>query len=114
MIIEQIAKVCHEVNREYCKAIGDDSQVIWEAAPEWQKDSAVKCVTIHLQHPEEGPEASHYYWLNEKLNSGWKHGLKKDPEKKEHPCIADFECLPVEQQAKDYIFRAIVHALRDL
>lgn len=114
MIIEQIAKVCHEVNREYCKALGDDTQYIWDAAPSWQKDSAIKGVTMLLQNPKAGPEATHESWAKEKLADGWKHGITKDPEKKEHPCLVDFECLPVEQQAKDYIFRAIVHALRDL
>ena len=32
--IELIAKVCHDVNRAYCKSVGDDSQVSWEDAPD--------------------------------------------------------------------------------
>lgn len=36
MTIEDVAKVCHDTNRVYCKAIGDDSQPTWENAPEWQ------------------------------------------------------------------------------
>jgi len=27
--VEAIAKVCHEVNRWYCKALGDESQPEW-------------------------------------------------------------------------------------
>ena len=38
---EQIARVCHEVNRAYCRAIGDESQPAWEDAPDWQQRSAV-------------------------------------------------------------------------
>lgn len=38
---EQIARVAHEVNRAYCKALGDDSQEVWELAPQWQRDSAI-------------------------------------------------------------------------
>ena len=29
------------------------------------------------------------------------------------PCMVPFADLPAAQQAKDYIFRAIVHAMRD-
>lgn len=32
MTIEQIARVCHEVNRAYCESMGDTSQVPWEDA----------------------------------------------------------------------------------
>lgn len=30
----QIAQVCHEVNRAYCQALGDDSQPAWDDAPD--------------------------------------------------------------------------------
>lgn len=39
--IEEIAKVCHEANRGYCKALGDDSQLPWDEAPQWAKTSAI-------------------------------------------------------------------------
>lgn len=53
--LDKIARVCHEVNRAYCQALGDNSQPAWEDAPAWQR----------------------------------------------------------EQQAKDFIFRAVVHAMKD-
>jgi len=37
--IEDIARMCHQINKSYCEAIGDYSQVDWENAPEWQKQS---------------------------------------------------------------------------
>lgn len=111
MTNEQIAHVCHEVNRAYCQALGDNSQKAWEDAPEWQRSSAINGVEFHRDHPEAGPEASHETWLKEKLENGWKYGEVKDPDQKTHPCITSFHNLPVSQQAKDYIFRAIVHAL---
>ena len=106
-----IAKVCHEANRAYCAAIGDTSQVPWEEAPDWQKQSALNGVRYHLQHPGSTPADSHQSWLAEKERDGWKHGPVKDPEKKEHPCFVPYEQLPKEQQAKYYIFLAIVRAL---
>ena len=109
---EQIACVCHEVNRAYCQALGDNSQPSWVDAPEWQRSSAINGVQFHLANPDAGPDHSHIEWLKEKEATGWKFGPVKDPEKKEHPCFVPYDQLPVEQKAKDYIFRAVVHALK--
>lgn len=108
---EEIARVCHEVNRAYCEALGDFSQPSWENAPDWQKESAMLGVELHLPGIA-GPEESHVSWLDQKVRDGWKYGPIKDPDKKEHPCCVPFVELPVEQQAKDFIFRAVVHALK--
>ncbi len=110
-MIEHIARVCHEVNRAYCLALGDNSQPSWEDAPQWQRESARMGVDLHLCG-DFGPEAWHRSWMQQKADDGWKYGPVKDPEKKEHPCMVSFDELPKEQQAKDYIFRAVVHALR--
>ena len=110
---EQIAKVCHEVNRAYCLALGDNSQVPWDDAPDWQKESAALGVDLHINNPEAGPEASHVSWMNQKLADGWVWGPYKDAAAKTHHCIVSFSELPPEQQAKDFIFRAVVHALAE-
>ena len=112
MNIEQVARVCHEVNKAYCEALGDSSQKAWEDAPQWQKDSAVLGARLHIEHPEAGPEASHESWMAQKLADGWVYGIVKDEVAKTHHCLVPFDQLPREQQAKDYIFRAVVHALR--
>lgn len=108
---EQIARVCHEVNRAYCQSLGDMSQPSWEDAPQWQRDSAMLGVKLHTEN-NVGPEASHESWMAQKIAEGWVFGPKKDPEAKTHHCIVPFDMLPREQQAKDFIFRAVVHALR--
>ena len=112
--IEEIAKVCHEANRGYCKAIGDNSQLPWDEAPQWVKTSAINGVCFHLDNPNAGPSGSHENWLKEKEKDGWKYGATKDPEKKEHPCFVPYDQLPKEQQAKDYIFTSIVKTLSSL
>lgn len=109
--IEQIARMAHEVNRAYCQALGDDSQPAWEDAPEWQKQSAIAGVELHLKG-DHGPEASHEAWMAKKVADGWVYGEKKDPDAKTHPCLVPFDQLPREQQAKDYLFRGVVHAAR--
>jgi hypothetical protein len=107
---ESIARVCHEANRALCIAFGDQSQLTWEQAPQWQRESAIKGVQFHIDNPNAGPEASHTAWMADKLAAGWTWGSTKDPEAKKHPCLVQFHELPPEQQAKDHIFRAIVHA----
>lgn len=112
MRAEQIACVAHEVNRAYCQALGDNSQPAWEDAPQWQRDSAMLGVNLHTES-NVGPEASHQSWFAQKVADGWVYGDVKDPEAKTHPCMVPFADLPREQQAKDFLFRAVVHALRD-
>ena len=111
MGIDKIARACHEVNRAYCEALGDKSQPAWEDAPQWQRDSAMLGVNLHMSG-EHGPEASHASWMAQKVAEGWVYGPAKDAEKKEHHCMVPFDQLPVDQQAKDFIFRAVVHALK--
>jgi hypothetical protein len=111
MRLDDIGRVCHEVNRAYCQALGDDSQPTWEDAPAWQRESARMGVDLHMSG-NFGPEASHISWMNQKLADGWTYGPAKNPDLKQHPCLVPFDQLPREQQAKDYLFRAVVHALR--
>ena len=108
---EQIARIAHEANRAYCEALGDHTQVPWENAPNWQKESAMDGVGFHLANPDAGVEWSHENWMQQKLGDGWRYGPVKDPDNKLHPCIKPFQHLPPEQQAKNYIFRGVVHAL---
>lgn len=107
-----IARIAHEVNRAYCEALGDHSQPTWDDAPDWQRDSALNGVRFHVaaDHP---PAASHEAWLAQKVADGWVYGLVKDPVRKQHPCLVPFNQLPREQQAKDFLFRAVVHACVD-
>lgn len=111
MKVSDVARVCHEVNRQYCLATGDSSQPSWEDAPEWQKSSAVNGVRFHLDNPGASPSASHESWLAQKEAEGWKYGAVKNPETKEHPCFVPYDELPIEQRAKDYIFSSIVREL---
>lgn len=112
MTIQDVAKICHEANKALCQTQKDHSQEPWESAPQWQQDSAINGVQFHIDNPDAGTDDSHKSWLAEKEAAGWKYGPVKDPEKKEHPCFVPYEELPAEQQAKDYLFRGIVHALR--
>lgn len=110
-VVDSIARVTYEVNRAYSEAMGDFPFAPWDSAPDWQKETNRLGVLFHMGG-DFGPEASHESWRTQKFNDGWRWGAVKDPEKKEHPCMMDFADLPKEQQAKDFLFRAVVHALR--
>jgi len=109
--IDKIAKICHEVNRAYSQALGDFSHLPWNEAPSWQRESVRMGVDLHLMG-DFGPEASHISWAKQKLQEGWQYGEVKDPVARTHPCLKAFNELPVEQQAKDFIFRAVVHCFK--
>lgn len=107
---ENLARIAHEINRAYCQALGDSSQLPWDQAPAWQQSSAIKGVEFHLANLHASPSASHESWFAQKVADGWTYGPVKDAEKKQHPCMLPFDQLPREQQAKDHLFRAVVHA----
>lgn len=107
---EEIARVCHEVNRGLCEALGDNSQPRWEDAPEWQRSSALNGVKSAIEY-NFGPSRSHESWMDEKIADGWVRGDVKDPEAKTHPCLVSFFDLPPEQRLKDHLFVKVVEIL---
>lgn len=111
MLEVYIARVCYEANRAWCAAHGDDSQPRYADAAHWQLVSIENGVRFHMANPQASASASHANWMAEKLADGWVYGEDKDPEKKTHPCIVPFDQLPEQQQAKDRMFKGIVHAL---
>lgn len=110
-LLEKIAEVCHEANRAICEAIGDDSQLPWDKAAGWQRESARKGVLFTLKNPDLTPADQHNAWMRDKAAEGWKYGPVKDAEEKTHPCMVPYEELPAEQKVKDHVFRAIVKAM---
>jgi hypothetical protein len=104
----RIAEIAHEANRAYCRSIGDNSQLEWDAAPEWQRQSAIDGVWFHFRNPHAHASDSHREWFEKKLRDGWAYGPVKDPINKRHPCMVPFGELPFDQQVKDHIFRSVV------
>jgi len=111
MNLETIGKICHTANKIYCESLNDWTQVPWGEAPEWQKESCMRGVSLHYDHPEIGAEAGHESWMKEKLAEGWTFGKIKSLADKTHPCLIPFAELPVEHQVKDHLFKAICNAI---
>lgn len=107
----EIAKICHEANRKYCEVINDPIISDWEHAAAWQKTSCIEGVIFCRANPDAPASSNHESWLEHKRKEGWKYGLVKDQDKKEHPCFVPYEELPEKQKKKDDLFKAIVAAL---
>lgn len=110
-VVANIARVCHQANKALCEAFGDMSQPEWSAAPEWQRDSAIKGVNFCIANPNAPASANHDAWSRDKVTDGWTYGPVKDPAAKKHPCLVPFNQLPGDQKAKDFVFKAIVAAM---
>jgi hypothetical protein len=110
--VETIALVCHQANKAWCKTHGDYSQMDWEKAEQWQRDTMVNGVKFLLENPDASANEMHENWMKEKLSNGWVYGEVKNAKYKIHPCLVPFENLPEFQQKKDKLFKAIVEALR--
>ena len=105
-LVEAVAAACHQQNRAWCIAHGDDSQANWLDAPDWARDSAIAGVKGALAGNT--PEQSHEGWLEQKVADGWVYGEVKDAEQKTHPCMVPYSDLPMEQKRKDEFFIAMV------
>jgi RyR domain len=102
--IETIAKCCHEANRAYSEAHGEES-LSWDLA----RESAMDGVKVALNGAT--AQEQHEAWCDYKLADGWVYGPVKDPDKKTHPCLVAYVDLPQYQQTKDGLFQAIVFSL---
>lgn len=114
MKVLTIAQVAHAINAAYCLSLGDASIPTWDEAGDQHQGSLAAGVEMHLANPDATLEQSHESWLAQKLTDGWAYGEVKDAEKKLHPCCMPYAELPAEQKVKDYLFRGVVHALKDL
>ena len=110
--IEMIAEMCHEANRVMCNHNDEDYiQESWAFCPQWQKDSAIVGVRQILEGVAVTPRDSHESWLKQKVADGWVYGPVKDIEKKEHPCMVQYDKLPPVQRMKDWVFNGIVKSV---
>lgn len=108
-----IAQVAHNINQALRAALGETVEV-WDATAPEHKASILAGVDMHVANPDVTPEAAHESWLAQKVAEGWTLGDVKDLEAKTHPCILPYAELPTEQKVKDYLFRAVVHSLKDI
>ena len=61
-----------------------------------------------MDNPDITPEEMHERWRMEKYAQGWRYGETKSLQLKTHPCMVDYEDLPLVEKAKDTLFISIV------
>lgn len=105
------ARVAHEANRAYCATLNDFSQVGWDHAEPWQRESAIAGVARVVGTDGVEPEDLHRSWCDKKTADGWTYGNLKDPVARTHPCLVPYRELPAEQRMKDALFLAVVQAV---
>lgn len=111
-VLEACARAGHEMNRTFCLATGDYSQLPWDEAPRWQQDSCKAGVHfVWKKGWDTKPGDSHQSWLDHKAADGWKWGPVKDPALREHPSFKPFDQLPKSEQQKDMLFITAVLAM---
>jgi RyR domain len=107
VLIENTAQTAYNVLRIYSIHLGDHSIQTWFDTSEAHRESFRKGVRGILDG-NHSPEDSHKSWWDEKIATGWKYGPVKDEAKKEHPCMVDYDKLPIHHRMKDTIFGCVV------
>lgn len=110
--VTQIARVCHEANRQFAFATGEDATKVhpsWDDAPDEIRQSAI--TGVQKAQAGETPRQLHESWCEGKLAAGWSFGPVRDNTAKIHPCLVDYDELPAVQKVKDSLFLAIVNAM---
>ena len=54
-----------------------------------------------LELTERLAQNAHEVWARQRLADGWKHGPRRDDQKKEHPCLVPYEQLPESEKVYD-------------
>ncbi len=106
----EIAKICHQVNREYCINEQLEAPPKWEDLPENIQESIVAGVATVISDPKVKPSEMHQKWCDYKEKEGWKYALNKDLKLKTHPNLVPFDKLPKLEQGKDKLFIRTVKA----
>lgn len=99
--LELIARACHDVTRAYGIALGQTWEP-WDLLSDDEQNTVRHGVGGVLLGDD--ARASHERWTKYKLERGWAHGEKRDPEQKTHPCLVPFDVLSLDQQRMDHLF----------
>ena len=109
----RVARIVHEINRLYCEGLGQ-YQPRWENTSDWQRDSTYQLIEKIIANPNIKNSECFEEWKKNKIEDGWRYGPKKDENKKTHPCIVDWENLPIQEREKDPILIHVIKGLLNL
>ena len=96
--ITVMTRTVHEAIRAYQRALGEPEAPPW-AESEWMQEATREAVEFAVNDPT--PGAQHDAWVAAKRRDGWSYGPTKDPDKKTHPSLVEFQGLPDPERRKD-------------
>lgn len=114
MTLSDLAEICHEANRTYCKTQGDHAHDPWHFADTMTKLVTIQGVKEYLQHPNMTRYDLHDRWRQWKEQQGWTYGPVKNEHKKQHPNLIEYAKLPVKERVKDSLFMAVIDTFRNM
>jgi hypothetical protein len=53
---------------------------------------------------------NHDHWARKRINEGWRYGINRNDDKKEHPDMVPYEQLP--ESEKEYDRKTVIEALK--
>jgi hypothetical protein len=101
--LDKIGRICHELNRSFCAAIGDPVAPAWEDYFEEERESVRASAALAIL-PNATPEGMHISWMESRAVNGWVYGKEICRENKTHPYMVPYLSLPPHQRAKDHLF----------
>ena len=100
----EIAKICHEANRQYCIDNQLKTHAKWDELPLIIQNSIVAGVVDVIADPKITPTELHFKWCEYKEAEDWTKGDVKDLEAKTHPNLVKFKKLPDAEKRKVVLF----------
>ncbi len=104
----EIAKICHEANREYCIDNQLRTHAKWDELPNELQESIIAGVAKIIENPKITAEEMHEAWMEYKAEEGWIYGEEIDVPGKTHPNMAVWKKLSKVERGKDKLFLYIV------
>ena len=106
----EIAKICHEANRQYCIDNQLKTHAKWDELPDTMQESVIAGVAKIIDNPKITAEEMHEAWMEYKAEEGWIYGDEVDVPGKEHPNMVEWKKLSKVERGKDKLFLRTVLA----
>lgn len=100
----EIAKICHQVNRDYCIENRLFAGPKWDETSTNIQESVISGVAEVIADPKVTAAEMHDKWLEYKASEGWKFDKVLNVKKKLHPNMVPFNKLSKVEQEKDRLF----------
>lgn len=100
-----IAKTCFELVKTIRRLNNEDYiDENFDEISDERKSYLCQHVKEVILNPNISPRTLHNKWKKVRLENGWVYNNKKDVEKKQHPCLVEYEHLNFYQKLKDVVF----------